>query len=68
MWYLYIHLVYAKLFALLAIKINHLYVISWLEQPYYNGKMIFWPGFEKPGIYGKILVCYYVIDYKKIIL
>ena len=41
MWYLHIHLVCAKLFALLAIKITFPFVINWLEQPYYNGKVIF---------------------------
>lgn len=41
MWYLHIHLVCAKLFALLAIKITFPFVINRLEQPYYNGKVIF---------------------------
>ena len=31
----------AKLFGLLAIKITFPFVINWLEQPYYNGKVIF---------------------------
>lgn len=41
MWYLHIHLVCAKLFAFLAIKVTFPFVINWLEQPDYNGKVIF---------------------------
>ena len=41
MWYLHIQLVCAKLFALLAIKITFPFVICRLEQPHYNGKVIF---------------------------
>ena len=41
MWYLHIHFVCAKLFAFLAIKITFPFVTNWLEQPYYNGKVIF---------------------------
>lgn len=37
---LHIHLVCDKLFALLAMKITFPFVIIWLEQPHYNGKVI----------------------------
>lgn len=36
-WYLHIHLVCAKLFALLAIKITFPFAIYWLEPPHYSG-------------------------------
>lgn len=41
MWYLHIHLVCAKQFALLAIKITFPFVINQLEEAYYNEKVIF---------------------------
>lgn len=40
-WYLHIHFVCAKLFAFLAIEITFPLVVIWLEQLYYNGKVIF---------------------------
>ena len=42
MWYLHIHLMCAKLFVLLTIKITFTFVIYWLKQLYYNGRVIFY--------------------------